>query len=358
MCLLCSTSFDQARADAFATKFVGFVNGAGLMLMTSLGHRTGLFDAMSDAAPYTSDTLAEKANLSERYVREWLGAMTTGGIVTYDGDSETYHLPREHAAFLTRAASPNNLAVTSQFVSVLGAAEDYVADAFRHGRGVPYSAYKRFHTVMAEESNQSVIAGLDEHILPLVDGLEDRLARGIDAVDVGCGSGFALMHLAKRFPKSRFTGLDLSDETIAKANKTARSRGLANLKFELRDLTHWNPAPAFDLVTAFDAIHDQARPDLVLRHIRSALRPDGVFLMQDIKASSRVDGNDNQPLAPFIYTISTMHCMSVSLAQGGIGVGAAWGRELACKMLGEAGFTHVDVKELPHDIMNYYYLAT
>lgn len=358
MCLLCTASFDQVRADEFANKVLGYVNGAGIMLMTSLGHRTGLFDVMSDAAPYTSDSLAQKANLSERYVREWLGAMTTGGIVSYDSDTETYHLPKEHAAFLTRAASPNNLAVTSQFIGILGAAEDQVADAFRHGRGVPYSAYKRFHTVMAEESNQSVIAGLDEHIIPLVDGLEARLAHGIDAVDIGCGSGFALMHLAKRFPKSRFTGLDLSEETIAAANKTARSRGLTNLTFEVRDLTHWNPGPAFDLATAFDAIHDQARPDLVLRHIKSALRPGGVFLMQDIKAESRVEENHSQPLAPFIYTISTMHCMSVSLAQGGIGVGAAWGKELACKMLREAGFTHVDVKELPHDIMNYYYVST
>jgi hypothetical protein len=95
----------------------------------------------------------------------------------------------------------------------------------------------------------------------------------------------------------------------------------------------------------------------VLANIRRALRPDGLFLMQDIAASTHVHGNLQHPVGAFIYTISCMHCMSVSLAGGGPGLGAAWGKELALEMLADAGFDCVDVKQLPHDIMNYYYLA-
>jgi hypothetical protein len=161
----------KSRAEAFAEKMLGTINGAGLALMTSIGHRTGLFDTMAALAPSTSARVAEAAGLNERYVREWLGAMTTGGVVEYDPARGTYHLPPEHAAFLTRAASPNNLAVTTQFVAVLGAVEDRIVECFRAGGGVPYSAFGRFHETMAEESEQTVVAGLTDSILPLAPGL-------------------------------------------------------------------------------------------------------------------------------------------------------------------------------------------
>jgi SAM-dependent methyltransferase len=304
------------------------------------------------------DAIALEAGLNARYVREWLGAMTTGGIVEYDERADTYHLPPEHAACLTRAARPNNLAVTAQWIAVLGAVEDWVVEAFKHGRGVPYSAYERFHEVMAAESDQTTVAGLEEHIVPVVPGLRERLTAGIDVLDVGCGCGRALLRLAEVFPASRFMGFDLSPEAIRTLRVEAAQRGLTNVRGETVDAARMTSERAFDLVTAFDAIHDQARPDLVLRNIARALRPGGVFLMQDIAASSDVHGNRDHPLGPFIYTISCMHCMSVSLANGGMGLGAAWGRELALRMLREAGFRRVRVESLPHDLLNSYYVAT
>lgn len=259
---------------------------------------------------------------------------------------------------LTRAASPNNLASVSQWFAVLGSVEDRVVEAFRHGKGVPYSAYSRFHEVMAEESGQTVVAALEEHILPLVPGLVDSLEQGIDVVDVGCGRGKALLYLAEHFPRSRFTGIDFSTEAMQAATAEAAERRLENLEFECRDAAKWDAREAFDLVLAFDAIHDQPAPARVLENIRRAVRPDGVFLMQDIAAASCVHGNMNHPVGPFIYTISCMHCMSVSLAGGGPGLGAAWGKELALQMLREAGFGNVRVEQLPHDIINYYYVVT
>jgi SAM-dependent methyltransferase len=198
---------------------------------------------------------------------------------------------------------------------------------------------------MAEESAQTVVAGLFEHILPLATGVVEALGSGIDVLDVGCGSGRALNTLAAAFPRSWFTGFDLSEEATASARRDAEALGLSNVRFELRD------------VTAFDAIHDQARPALVLRGIADALRPGGTFLMQDIRGSRHVEKNLDHPVAPFLYTISAMHCMTVSLAAGGDGLGTLWGEETAVEMLAEAGFRDIEVRQLPHDFMNNFYVA-
>jgi 2-polyprenyl-3-methyl-5-hydroxy-6-metoxy-1,4-benzoquinol methylase len=249
------------------------------------------------------------------------------------------------------------MAVSTQWISVLGFVEDNVVGAFRHGKGVPYSAYNRFHEVMAEESAQTTVAGLFEHILPMVPGLVEKLQSGIDVLDLGCGAGWGLMAMAEEYASSRFTGYDFSEQAIQSARDLARQRRQNNVHFEVVDAAAVKDLRAFDLVTAFDAIHDQAKPDVVLRNIRNALRPSGTFLMQDILAHTHHHQNMDNPLAPFIYTISCMHCMSVSLANNGMGLGAAWGKEKALAMLKEAGFGDVRVNKLPHDIMNYYYVA-
>ena len=348
---------DPVKSEQFAKKMLDVMNYSGLALMTSIGHRLGLFDALAPMPPSTSAEITAAAGLNERYVREWLGAMVTGDIVEYSPATGKYRLPAEHAAWLTRAASPNNMAVSAQWVSVLGMVEDKVLEAFRHGRGVPYSAYHRFHEVMAEESRQSVVEGLLQFVLPLAPGLDRRLQSGIDVLDVGCGSGQALMLLAEHFPQSRFCGRDFSAEAVAAANAEASRRGLTNLRFEVGDAAKMEFDAAFDLVTAFDAIHDQARPAEVLSNIARALRPDGLFLMQDISGSGHVHTDKSHPVGPFLYTISCMHCMSVSRANDGPGLGAMWGKEKSLEMLNAAGFSQVRVETLEHDPMNFWYLA-
>jgi len=356
MCTACP-AIDPERSEAFAGRMIEIATNGALSLMISVGHRTSLFDTLARVGPATSGKLARDAGLHPRYVREWLGAMVTGGIVEHDPENETYALPAEHAAWLTRAASPDNLAVTAQFIPLLGHVEDEIVECFQRGGGVPYARFRRFHEVMAEESGQSVVSGLEEHILPLVDGLLGKLERGIDVLDVGCGSGRAMNWLARRFPNSRFRGYDFSEEAISNARREARLHGTPNVRFEVRDVAAIREKNAYDLVAAFDAIHDQARPAAVLAGIRRALRDGGTFLMQDIKAETPHHENIGNPLAPLLYTISCMHCMTVSLAAGGAGLGAMWGRQLAESMLAEAGFCSVSVKELPHDIMNYWYVV-
>jgi SAM-dependent methyltransferase len=348
---------DETRLAAFGERIGGIVNDGLLALTISIGHQTGLFDTMAELAPSTSQEIADAAGLQERYVREALGALVTGGIVEYDVEGGTYSLPPEHAALVTRAAGVNNYASFTQFVGMLGSVEQDIVHCFREGGGVSYAHYPTFHRVMAEQSKETIDATLLEGTLDLVPGLRERLEQGIDVADVGCGSGYALNVLARAFPKSRFTGFDFSEEAIGNGRATAAEWGLDNLTFHVRDVTELVERETFDFVTTFDAVHDQAAPAKVLSGIANALRADGVYLCVDIAASSHVHENLEHPLGPAIYTISMMHCMTVSLALDGDGLGAMWGEQTATAMLKDAGFTSIDPQRVEGDILNVFYVA-
>jgi hypothetical protein len=245
--------------------------------MVSIGHRTGLFDTMRIRPPSTSSEIAAAAGLDERSVREWLGAMTTSGVVEIDPPTGRYALPAEHAGSLTRAAAADNMGVFAQYIGELGSVESDIVECFQQGGGVPYSKFKRFHEVMAEDSGQSVMSSLESHSVPLVPGLAESLGRGIRVLDLGCGRGRILHRLATLYPRSSFVGIDLSGEAIDYARRQAAR--LDNLEFQARDLSDFDRSAepdAFDFVTTFDAIHDQAQPLNVLRGIHRTLRADGV----------------------------------------------------------------------------------
>ncbi len=351
----------DARAEGateFADRMLRAMNEAALALMVSVGHRTGLFDVMAAMPAATSAEIASRASLDERYVREWLAVMTTGRIVDHDGASGSYSLPADHAAWLTRAAGMQNLAVGMQYIGLIAMVEDQIVDCFRRGGGVPYSEFPRFHAVMAEDSGAVHDATLLDVTLPLVPGLIDRLGHGIDVADIGCGSGHAVNLMAEAFPRSQFAGFDFSEAAIAAARLEAEGKGLANARFDKRDAAHLGEIGRFDFITTFDAVHDQARPDLMLAGIARALRPGGIYLCVDTSASSTLAENLEHPLGPFLYTVSCMHCMTVSLADGGMGLGTMWGEQTAQMMLGEAGFTSVEAKRLDGDIVNTYIIAS
>jgi ubiquinone/menaquinone biosynthesis C-methylase UbiE len=357
-----SSGANLTPAQPFAEWMLDAFNRAGFCLMASVGHRCGLFDVMRDLPPATSSDIAARAGLNERYVREWLGAMTTSRVVEClsDGTSDRYSLPAAHAALLTRAAAADNLAALTQYISLLGSVEDDIVECFRHGGGVPYERFPRFHAVMAEDSGQSVLSSLETHVLPLVPGLREALERGIRVLDVGCGSGRIINRLAELFPRSAFEGRDLSREAIDAAVHEARTKEISNAAFVTADLSDFEQAAepdAFDLVTTFDAIHDQAKPLNVLKGIRRTLKAGGVYVMQDIRASSHVTGNIDHPLGTLLYAVSCFHCMTVSLAQGGDGLGAMWGEERTREYLRAAGFTSIEVHQLRHDIQNNWYIV-
>lgn len=353
-----SQALDNEKAEAFAGHMLDVLNHAALAQMASIGHQLGLFDVMADLPPASDRRIAEAAGLNQRYVREWLGAMVTGQVIDFAPENATYSLPPEHAAALTRHAGPDNLAQPTQFLPLLAQVEESIVECFRKGGGLPYSAYPRFHQLMAEDSAAIHDAALIDSMLPLVPGLIERLNRGIEVADIGCGCGHAINLMAQAFPSSQFVGYDISEEGLQEGRRESQELGLTNAHFELRDASSLDVKNRFDFITAFDAIHDQAEPARVLEGIADALRPQGVFLMVDFGASSHVHENIEFPAGPFMYTISCMHCVPVSMGLDGPGLGAMWGEQTARKMLTEAGFTRIEIKQVEGDIFNNYFIAS
>lgn len=344
-------------AEEFAGRIVGAIDAASVAILMSIGHQTKLFDTLAGLPPATSTQIADAAGLNERYVREWLGGVVAGRVVDYDPATQRYSLPQHRAAVLTRAAGPDNLARLAQFIPLLAEVEKKVIGCFHHGGGLSYSEYPRFHTLMAEASGEVFDAALIDTILPMVDGLPERLRAGIEVADFGCGSGHAVNVMARAFPASQFVGIDFSNEGVAAGAAEAKRLGLTNVRFESADVAEFGATESFDLITAFDTIHDQAHPRRVLQNIHRVLRTGGSYLMVDIKSSSRLEDNIGVPMASYLYTVSTMHCMSVSLGLDGEGLGTCWGRELATSMLADAGFSDPQVREIESDPVNYYYVA-
>lgn len=350
-------SFDPVAAEDFAGRIGNVLDAGAVAVMLAIGHRSGLFDVLAELPPSTSAAIADRAELAERYVREWLAVMATGRIVRYDPVERTYWLPPEHAACLTRTAPLGNLAVYGQHVAIMGAIQERVLECFETGAGMSYGDYPCFHRIMAEDSGQTVTAQLFDAILPLAEGITERLESGIEVLDAGCGRGAALIAMAERYPASRFVGFDLCGDAIGFADNAARAAGLDNVRFEVRDLTGYDELARFDFITSFDAVHDQKDPHELIRGLRGALRPGGVYLMQDIGGSAQLENNLDFPMASLLYAVSCVHCTPVSLGQGGAGLGTMWGWETAEAMLREAGFREVQRHVLPHDPMNVWFVA-
>jgi 2-polyprenyl-3-methyl-5-hydroxy-6-metoxy-1,4-benzoquinol methylase len=283
------------KVEPFGDQMVAILNMGMTANMMSVGHQVGLFDSMAAIGGHaTSDQIAEAAGLDERYVREWLGAMATSGVVDYDGGKDGYLLPAEHAALTTRAAGPNNFASFTQ------------------------------------------------------------LGSGIRVADVRTGSGHAINVMAQAFPESAFVGFDISEEALTVGRAEAQELGLSNSEFLVHDAANIADVGRFDLVTTFDAVHDQVDPVGMVQAVFDMLKPGGYWLCVDIQASSHVGENIDHPMGTFFYSVSCAHCMTVSLAHDGAGLGAMWGVQTARKMFTDAGFVDLEIHNVEGDISNNY----
>jgi hypothetical protein len=338
----------ERAVEEFAERLFELFTGGMLTYLIDIGRRTDLFTAAA-VGPATSAELAGRAGLEERYVREWLGAMVTSGIIDYERSTGHYWLPVEHAACLT-GTGVENLAPVAYLTTVLGQHVTAVTSAFRTGGGVPYADFlPELRDVMDALWRPMYEQLLVDAIVPLAPGLAERLATGARAADIACGTGNGLLVLARTYPTSTFVGYDQDAGAIARGRAEAAARGLTNLQFEVRDAATLKVEQPFDAVFVFNALHDQADPSAVLANIFSCLVPDGVLLMDEPRVSSNLDDNIGNPVAPFTYAVSTLHCLTVSLAAGGAGLGTAWGEQLALRMLGDAGFSAVAVHDAPGD---------
>jgi len=344
---IAAPTVDGAQVEEFLGRLLSIYSGSMLNYMIDLGHRTGLFVA-AIRGPATSEELADRAGLTERYVREWLGAMVTGGIFDYDPAERTYSLPPERAVCLTEGST--NLAPMALLHTHLGKHVHQVARAFREGGGVPYAAYRPEFTDVMDAIGRGVYdALLIDCYLPLAPGLVAQLEAGARVADVACGTGPALVLMARAFPASTFVGYDLDEGAIARARAEAGGAGLTNVRFEVCDAARLAVAQPFDIVFVFDAVHDQVDPTGVLGRIHAMLVDAGYFVMKEPHAAGNLEDNIANPMAPILYSVSTLHGMTVSLAHGGAGIGTMFGEQLARQMLADAGFVDIQVHPAPGD---------
>jgi SAM-dependent methyltransferase len=285
----------------------------------------------------TVEEIAAGAAIDERYTREILSGLAASGAIDYDPESQVFTMSPEHALFLADQDSPYFMGGWFDMIPSVMTQIDAVAVAAKDGGGVPFPDFGDGMIRGIDRGNgPSQRVFLVRRWLPAVPGLVERLEAGARVADVGCGTGTAAILMAQAFPASLIFGFDVSDESLDVAR--TRAVDVPNVEFARHGAEDFPVDPGFDLVTTFDVIHDLADPAAGLARIRAALRPDGQYLMMEPNASSHLENNLNNRAA-MLYGVSALHCMTQSLAVGGEGLGAAWGREMAEDYARAAGFS-------------------
>ncbi len=330
---------NREAVHEFILRFMDMVSGAAVLGIVGVGDRTGLFTRLAGQGPLTVEDIAARTGLQERYLREALASLAAARIVRFDAETKTYELPEEHALCLADERSPYFLAGWTQIIPALLNAVPGVARAFQDGGGVPYAAFGEDMVAGIDRSNSpGTRILLTRKWLPAMSDAVARLERGMRVADIGCGSGTAAITMGRAYPQSHITGYDNDARSIARARAAAEREGLGNVTFEQLPAESLPVSVPFGLVTAFDVIHDMVNPRAVLHRVREALEPEGSFLMVEPAAGDTLEENLG-PSGALLYAMSTLHCMTVSLAHGGEGLGSAWGPQRAEQLCREAGFS-------------------
>ncbi len=345
---------DRKKAAAL-TRQVGIDFGAALTVaLAYAGDRLGIFKALADGAPMTSPQLAQRTRLSERYIREWTATMAASGYLDYNPTDATFRLNREQAMVLANEDNTFFMGGAFQYAVACYRQLAKLMESFEHGGGVPFTD---FGGDIVEAIERLFHAGYETWVaqewIPAVPDIHERLLVGGEVAEVGCGAGQCIIPVAMAYPSSRFFGYDLDQASIERARRKAAQAGLAErVTFERIAAEQLSFAGRFDLVMAFNCIHDMAQPRRVLAAIRRIIKPDGAALWSEAHAGDRLEDNLT-PQGRTMYASSTMHCMTVSLAQGGEGLGSVIGADQARAMAHEAGFTRFEqlpVKNPVHQI--------
>jgi SAM-dependent methyltransferase len=337
---MATQQIDQAKLEAFVERVVLDVGTGMRGGLAYIGDRLGIFKAMAESGPVTAEELAERTGLNERYLREWLGAMTTAEYLEHDDGDDTYLLPPEHALPLADEEFPFFAGGFIQMVVPTVTVAPKVAEAFRNGGGVTQDEYlPDMYEAIERGTAPSYKHQLVQTWIPAMPDVQRALEDGGSACDVGCGGGQAAITIAKAFPRARVVGYDIHADSIERARRKAREAGVEDrLTFEVGGEESL-PQGRFDLVTTFDVVHDSVDPVGLMRAIRASLADGGTYLMLEMNASGDVDENDN-PLGRLLYSVSTLYCMTTSLAHGGAGIGACMGGHKAHELAEESGYGH------------------
>lgn len=345
------TNFDLEKTKGAAERVLSLLANTYVSAMVYLGDRMGLYRTMAGAEPLTSEELARKTGLHERWIREWLHSQATAGLIDYQGEGR-FSLSPETALVLADEASPFFLAggfcALPQQMAVL----ERLPESFKSGIGLPYDAFgpegaRGIERLLAPWFRTQLVPVA----LPKLEGIVPRLQAGAKVADVGCGGGVALIEMAKAYPHSTFHGYDISQHALARAEANKAQAGVRNVTFH--NVTG-SPLPedaSFDFLTTFDCLHDMPHPAVVMRAIRQAIKPSGTWLIADVHGQPTFEDNlAKNPLAPLMYSASVLSCLSSALSEpGGAGLGAlGFPEPVARQMVTEAGFTRF----LSHDFHN------
>jgi len=329
---------DREKVKGFAERVLSDVGATMHGALSYIGDRLGIFKALAGSGPVTARELAQKTSLSERYVQEWLSAMVAARYIEYRREGATYFLPPEHAAVLANEESPAFMGGFLQATVPVVSMAPRIGEAFRDAKGISYAEYNPemaevFERISAPQFKHKLVP----HWIPAMPHVQEKLKAGGRALDVGCGSGVAALTLARAFPEAQVSGIDYHRGSIDRASAKAKEEGLSGrVTFTVDDGTGL-PADTFDLITSFAVVHDSVDPLGLMTAVRKALSPTGSYLLVEDNVSSDVEENIN-PLGRAVYSLSTLYCITVSLAYGGAALGGAMGEGKTRELAEKAGF--------------------
>ena len=332
---------DEAKLQALVGKAIGDLGATLSTAMISIGDRLGLFKALASGGAATPAELAARTGTVERYVREWLAAAAAGGYVEYDPESGRFSLSPEQRTALADETSP--YCVLGGFESILAAtrAEPMIAERFRTGEGYAYGEHDaRLFEGGERFFGPGYVAQLAAAWIPTLDGVEPKLRAGARVADVGCGHGASTLAMARAFPASSFIGYDNHPPSIARASELAAQAGLSDrVRFEIATAADF-PGDGYDLVAHFDSFHDLGDPLGAARRVRTALKPNGTWMIVEPRAGDRLEENFN-PIGRLFYGASTLICTPHALSEGGeTALGAQAGEARIQGIVEAAGFQH------------------
>lgn len=349
---------DRDKAWQFIERMTAFASGFTTIGLLALADRAGILAAMVDAGPLDSAGVAARARADERYVREILAGLATAEVLDYDPSDGTFTLSDEHAAVVADDTSPYSMAGYLDMLPAMVGQLPALVEATRHGGGVPFGEFgARAVSGIDRANSPGTRVLLTRRWLPAMPDVVERLEQGGRVADIGCGSGTAALAMGAAFPAAEVVGVDIDQRSVDRAQTKRDESGLANVSFQLGDAAALGADPGFDLVTAFDVVHDMADPLGALRGVRASLEEGGVLLMMEPKIAPDLEDNVGNHRAALLYGMSTMFCLTQSLAQGGAGLGAAWGPRRAEQLCRQAGFTGFDALPIDNPFSAFYRVA-
>jgi len=335
-----ATEVDEQRLEEVLGQAVVDMGAAMNGVLVMIGGELGLWKAMAGAGPLTTEEIAERADATERYVREWASAQAASGYLEYDADSERFTLSAEQAMAFADENSPVYMLGGYNVISSAYKDRTKLTERFREGAGFGWHEH---HEELFVGTEQFFRPGYQAHLvaewIPALEDVEDKLRRGGTVADIGCGHGISTILMAQAFGESAVHGFDYHDASIARAREIAKAEGVeGNTEFEVASAKDY-PGEGYDLACFFDCLHDMGDPVGALTHVRETIADDGTVMLVEPFAGDKLADNLN-PVGRIFYAASTVVCTPSSLDQEvGLALGAQAGEERLRDVAAQAGFT-------------------